>query len=188
MSRSLCESLALALLNALELATEADSSSAALPLLIAVHRMAADEETMISRAMRQHDSLIVLMTDWLPKATQPMAIPTAKASGLSAACTLRLLSDAGATLDGGELSGQSRLDIYIYLEPPCPQKSREVTQKSGFETWQVEKPGFCSENRVVTPGPHFPRFSTLSIMFDKISTLTQSEHLPLFRGGSRSHK
>ena len=78
--------------------------------------------------------------------------------------------------------------VYAYLEPPCPQKSREVTRKSGFETWQVEKPGFCSENRVLTPGPHFPRFSTLSIMFDKISTLTQSEHLPLFLGASISHK
>ena len=99
-SRSLCESLALALLNALELATEADSSSAALPLLIAVHRMALDEEKIIAQAMRERESLIPLMTDWLPRATQPMAIPTAKASGLSAACTLRLLSDAGATLDG----------------------------------------------------------------------------------------
>ena len=91
----------------------------------------------------------------------------------------------------GSLASRHDCDFFcinIYLEPPCPQKSREVTRKSGFETWQVEKPGFCSENRVLTPGPHVPRFSTLSIMFDKISTLTQSEHLPVFLGGSISHK
>ena len=86
------QNLALALLHALELATDKNSSAAALPLLIAVHRMAADDDELIHGAMRKNENLIPLMTDWLPKATRPMAVATAKAAGLSAACTLRLLS------------------------------------------------------------------------------------------------
>ena len=85
------QSLALALLSALELATAADSPTAALPLLIAVHRMAADEDELIHGPMRKNETLIPLMTDWLPKATRPLAVATAKAAGLAAACTLRLL-------------------------------------------------------------------------------------------------
>jgi hypothetical protein len=91
------QSLALALLNALELAADADSSAAALPLLIAVNRMAGDEDELIHGAMRKNESLIPLMTDWLPKATRPMAVATAKAAGLSAACTLRLLRISAAS-------------------------------------------------------------------------------------------
>ncbi|CAK9028007.1 Putative LRR receptor-like serine/threonine-protein kinase [Durusdinium trenchii] len=125
------QNLALALLHALELATASDSSATALPLLIAVNRMAADEDEGICTAMRNNENLIPLLTlpctmpifqdptvatDWLPKATKPMAVATAKASGLSAACTLRLLSEAGAALDGSELAPLLRYGTSIRAE------------------------------------------------------------------------
>lgn len=56
------QNLALALLHALELATASDSSATALPLLIAVNRMAADEDEGICTAMRNNENLIPLLT------------------------------------------------------------------------------------------------------------------------------
>ena len=55
------QNLALALMNALDLATASDSSAIALPLLIAVNRMAADEDESISTAMRSNENLIPLL-------------------------------------------------------------------------------------------------------------------------------
>lgn len=124
------QSLALALLNALELAADADSSAAALPLLIAVNRMAGDEDELIHGAMRKNESLIPLMTDWLPKATRPMAVATAKAAGLSAACTLRLLSDAGAALDGSELAPLLRYGTSVLAEARLQEACKAAIQFS----------------------------------------------------------
>lgn len=124
------QNLALALLHALELATDKNSSAAALPMLIAVHRMAADDDELIHGAMRKNENLIPLMTDWLPKATRPMAVATAKAAGLSAACTLRLLSDAGAALDGSELAPLLRYGTSVLAEAKLQEACKAAIEFS----------------------------------------------------------
>ncbi|CAE7738266.1 unnamed protein product [Symbiodinium pilosum] len=111
------QSLAQALLFALDAATLADSAASALPVLIAVSRMVSDtEDEHASTAIKNCDTLIPLLTDWLPKATQTRAVSTAKAAGLAAASTLRTLSDGGAAFGGAELAAILRYGTSVSAE------------------------------------------------------------------------
>mmetsp|Transcript_10513 Transcript_10513/g.13061 ORF Transcript_10513/g.13061 Transcript_10513/m.13061 type:complete len:210 (+) Transcript_10513:3-632(+) len=92
--------------------------------------MASDEDELIHGAMRKNEDLIPLMTDWLPKATRPLAVATAKAAGLSAACTLRLLSDAGAALDGSELAALLRYGTSVLAEARLQDSCKAAIQFS----------------------------------------------------------
>ncbi|CAE7545168.1 unnamed protein product [Symbiodinium microadriaticum] len=121
------QNLAQALLHALDAATLADSAAGALPVLIAVSRMVSDtEDEYASTAIKSCDTLIPLLTDWLPKATRTCAVSTAKAAGLAAATTLRNLSDGGAAFGG----------------PPVPHKWAAIRplgqQEANFTSTEFE--------------------------------------------------
>eukprot|EP00930_Biecheleria_cincta_P046166 TRINITY_DN31845_c0_g1_i1.p1 TRINITY_DN31845_c0_g1~~TRINITY_DN31845_c0_g1_i1.p1 ORF type:complete len:1552 (+),score=289.47 TRINITY_DN31845_c0_g1_i1:117-4772(+) len=120
------QQLAKALLIALEEATDIDSPAAALPALIAVNRMASSDdesEDAAVLAITSQEALVPLLISWLPKATVDGASPAAKAAGLSAAGTLRTLSEEsrGDALGGGELQSLLRYGTLVSAEPALRQ-------------------------------------------------------------------
>lgn len=127
-----------ALIAALEEATDIDSSAAALPALIAVNRMASSEdesEDAAVAAITSEEQLVPLLISWLPKATVSGASPAAKAAGLSAAGTLKTLSEGtrGDALGGGELKSLLRYGTLVSAEPAL----REACQ--GALSFAVER-------------------------------------------------
>jgi len=123
------QNLAQALLHALDAATLADSAAGALPVLIAVSRMVSDtEDEYASSAIKNCDTLIPLLTDWLPKATRTCAVSTAKAAGLAAATTLRNLSDGGAAFGGAELAAILRYGTSVSAEHPLQEACKAAIE------------------------------------------------------------
>jgi len=125
---SLTQELASALLVALAQASDTNNSAAALPALVAVARLASGEEESQDEAglaaIMSHESLIPLLIAWLPKGAAHSASAAAKAAGASAAWTLRILSEGGAPLGGGELADILRYGTAVSAEP----KLRETCQ------------------------------------------------------------
>ncbi|CAJ1435408.1 unnamed protein product, partial [Effrenium voratum] len=124
------QQLTLELLRALDSATQRDAPAAALPVLIAVNRLASEDDEALSGAVRRHEALVSLLTAWLPRATQARATSCAKAAGLAAANTLRLLSDTGAALDGGQLAPLLRCGTSVLAEVKLQDACRAAIESA----------------------------------------------------------